>query len=133
MKEDIGLLILRLSFGGVMFFAHGIGKVDALLGPEPASPFFALLGLSAGFGLFLTALAETLFALTIVIGIFTRISAIILASVMFVAAFIAHAGHGFAKQELAIMYMVGYISIALLGEGNLSLKAYLKQVKKDRA
>ena len=134
MSKDLGLLVLRLGFGGVMLFAHGFGKVEKLVSSEPASPFFNILGLSAGFALFLVAIAETVGALGIIVGFYTRICSIVLAFTMFVAAFIAHGPHPFQKKELAIMYMIGYIAIALLGTGNiLNLSSYLKKFKSSNS
>ena len=120
---SIGLLILRVTFSGLMIIAHGIPK---LMNPAPFINHVGSLGvplpLVSGY---LAIAAETIFPLLIIIGIFTRISAVIAAGNMFIAAFVVHLaiqGDPFSKFELAVMYMIGFGVIAITGPGGFSVK-----------
>ncbi len=118
--NDIGLLILRLVFGGFMLFGHGWGKMMKLFTGDPnqfADPF----GLGAPFSLGLTAFAEVACALFIVLGLFTRWATAPLIITMLVAAFIIHGADPFGKKELAFVYLAAYTVLAFTGPGNYSL------------
>lgn len=120
---SIGLLVLRVAVSVIMIIAHGIPK---LMNPAPFINHVGNLGvplpLVSGY---LAIAAETIFPLLIIIGIFTRISALIAAVNMFVAAFVIHLaiqGDPFSKFELAVMYMIGFGVIAITGPGGFSVK-----------
>src|SRR3972149_3732331 len=86
--QRIGLLFLRIFVGGTMLLAHGVPK---LLDPKP---FIEALS-SNGFPLpnimaYLSISAEAIFPVFIILGVFTRVSALIIAINMFVAAFVFH-------------------------------------------
>ena len=120
--SSLGLLLLRVSFSGIMIIAHGLPKVM-----NPA-PFIERLGdmgvplpLVSGY---LAIAAETIFPLLIIIGIFARISAFIAAVNMFVAAFVVHMaiqGDPFSKFELATLYMIVFGVLAITGPGGFSV------------
>jgi len=69
---------------GLLFFLHGWMKVSAIIGGN--MPAFGLMGLAA--------LIETLGGIFIIIGLFTRYTAIISAIEMIFAYFMAHAPNG---------------------------------------
>ncbi len=98
---------------------HGITKVqnyDMLLStfPDP-------LGIGTGASITLIALAEVGCSCLLIIGLFVRISAIILAFGMFVATFLAFPGQSFAQGELSFVYMGIYVFLAISGGGWYSL------------
>ena len=76
---------------------------------------------------FLAILAEVVCAAAVAVGLFTRIAAIPCALTMFVAAFMHHSGGSWGpERELALVYMVGFISIALIGSGAFSADSFRK-------
>lgn len=122
---DIGLLILRLSFGLAMAFAHGLGKV-------PPSERFIEGVASMGFPMptffvWGAGLSEFVGALFIALGLLTRPSAVLLAGTMFVAAFIRHAADPFNVKELAILYFAFSVAFVFLGAGRLSLDSLIRK------
>jgi putative oxidoreductase len=51
---------------------------------------------------------------------------------MMVAAFMAHGADPFAKKELALLYLLIYVTILVTGSGKYSLDHYLNKNKKRR-
>ncbi|HLE24453.1 MAG TPA: DoxX family protein [Thermodesulfobacteriota bacterium] len=129
--QNIGLLFIRILAGGTMLVAHGVSK---LFDPKP---FIEALS-SNGFPLpnilaYLSISAEAVFPLFIILGVFTRISALIAAINMFVAAFVFHLnikGDPFANFEKAFLYMIVFIFIAIAGGGDWTLKSYFDRSRR---
>ena len=122
-SADLGLLLLRLWFGGGMLWLHGWGKLtsySSLAGKFP-DPLGVGSGVSLGFAVF----AETACAGLLVLGLFTRLAAFFGAMVMGVAFWVIH-GHqlsGPQSGELALCYFVGYAALFVAGGGRLSVDA----------
>ena len=113
--------MLRLTIGLSMFFGHGLGKL--LQYPERAGRFPDPLGLGSEASLALMVIAEALCALAVAAGIFTRLAAIPPIIGMAVAILFIHAGDPFGEWEKALLFLGGFLAIALLGPGRLSLDA----------
>jgi len=110
----IGLLALRLGLG-VVFAYHGWGKLQAM---DQTIGFFGTLGIPlASFFAWLVALVEFLGGIAIILGIFTKEVAKVLAVVMIVALLTAHINQPFARAELAIALLGGSLALAGLGAG----------------
>ena len=127
-STDIALLLLRIAFGGFMIYGHGWGKLMRLTSGDPikfADPF----GIGPEASLALVVFAEFLCALLLMIGLFSRYATIPLIITMFVAAFVAHGDDPFGKQEKALMYLLGYISLLLTGPGWYSLDAQWRKTE----
>lgn len=118
----LGLLILRLGFGGTMLLAHGLGKASSF--NETAAKFPDPLGVGAVVSMMLVIFAEAMCSSLIVVGFMTRLAAIPLAFCMGVAFLFVHAADPFQVKELALLYGVGFITIFLAGPGWLSLDAW---------
>ena len=119
MKKDLPLLLLRLTFGGLMFWNHGLskfGKIDdaIILFPDP-------LDIGANYSLYLTIFAEGICAVFIVIGLLTRLASIPLVITMGVAAFVVHLNDSLANKEHALLYLAAFLCILMLGGGKFSL------------
>ena len=118
-----GLLLLRIIGGLMMVFNHGWGKITA--GPEKwdriGHALTDIIGfefLSTFFG-FMAAFCESVCALLIVFGLFTRPASILLFFTMFVA--IMNHIMDSEMPELAIMYCLLSLVLILSGPGKLSL------------
>ena len=117
--NNLGLALLRIIPSGIMLFVHGLPKLQKLLAGnfEFADP----IGIGAAPSLFLTVIGEFVAPLLIIIGFKTRFAAIPAAITMFVAAFVIHGADPFAKKELALLYFVFFLIIALVGPGKYSI------------
>jgi putative oxidoreductase len=122
---DLGLLILRLGGGGFMLFAHGLPKL--LDYSEMSGKFPDPIGLGSELSLILAILAELLCSLLVMLGLVTRLAALPLCATMFVAAFLHHSADPFDKKELALLYLVVFVFLALVGGGNFSLDHLIRR------
>ena len=103
---------------GLLFMEHGTGKLLQF----PALP--GLDQMPAGM-LYATGLLELVGGALIVIGLFTRPVAFVLAGFMAVAYFMAHAPAGFFPVlnhgELAVMYCFAFLFLAVAGPGRWAI------------
>ena len=119
MNTNIGLLLLRVGFSGMML-THGIPKLLKLINGDMGFP--DPLGIGGGITLVLTVLGEVLFPILIIIGFKTKWMAIPPAITMLVAAFVVHASDPIGKKELALLYAFAFIVMALMGGGKFAIK-----------
>ncbi|MCW8981140.1 MULTISPECIES: DoxX family protein [Altibacter] len=117
-RYHLGLLLLRIGFAGMML-THGIPKLMKLLGGN--FEFGDPIGLGEPISLVLAVIGEAICPLLIIVGFKTRWAAIPAFLTMGVAAFIVHADDPFASKEKALLYLVAFLVIALLGAGKYSL------------
>ena len=116
---NFGLLVLRVGIGLLMVFAHGSTKLVDFT--ELAATFPDPFGLGGVSSLALAVLAEFFCSLAITFGFLTRLATIPPIILLLVAAFGIHGGAAFAKQELALVYLIPYIALALTGPGRYSV------------
>jgi putative oxidoreductase len=117
-----GLLVLRLWFGLVLAFGHGVGKIAnyekfvAGVGGKHGIP---LPELTAPFAI----ASEFLGGILLAVGLFTRAAAVAIIGTMFVVAFWVHGSDPFMKKEFALAYAVAAIVVLISGPGKYSLDA----------
>ena len=124
---DLGILLVRVSIG-LLMLTHGLPKLSMLLSDEPVG-FPGVFGMSATFSLALTILAEVVCSLLIILGAGTRLATIPLMITMVVAAFHIHGADPFAKKEMALIYLAGYIFLFIVGFGKYSVDHMLAKNK----
>ena len=113
--------VLRIV-AAFLFMAHGTQKLFALPTSEPQQtvPIFSLMGLAG--------VLETLGGLLLLLGLFTRPVAFVLAGEMAVAYFKAHASRDLwpilNKGELAVLYCFLFLYLAAAGGGPWSIDAF---------
>ena len=118
LKNNIGLLLLRV-FSSVFMLTHGVPKFQKLISGN--FEFGDPIGIGVAPTLFLAVLAEFVCPILLIIGFKTRWSAILPTITMLVAAFVAHGADPFGKKEKALLYLVIYIAIILMGPGKYSI------------
>ena len=123
---DIGLLLLRLTFGGLMLINHGWGKMMNLFGDDPIQ-FADPIGIGETASLALAVFAEVVCAALVAIGFLTRWAIIPLIITMLVAIFIVHISDPFKKMEMAILYLIPYVVLWMNGAGKYSVDALLRK------
>ncbi len=127
MKPDLGLLLLRLTFG-LLMAGHGLGKVQDLIAGKTAFP--DPLGIGPVPSLALAAFAEFFCALAVAVGFKTRWAAVPVVVTMLVAAFVFHASDGWEKQEFPLLYASAFLALVFTGGGKHSFDAWLKKRKR---
>ncbi|AKL12443.1 TPA: DoxX family protein [Kluyvera intermedia] len=118
-------LLLRLTLG-ILFLAHFSLKFFVFT-PAGTAKFFASLGLPGGLA-YLTMAVELVGAIALILGIYSRIVAIVLIPILLGAIFTVHGPAGFfftnpnGGWEFPAFWIVGLLALALTGDGKYALK-----------
>lgn len=121
--DDTGKLVLRVTIGGLLFM-HGLAKVRD-------NSFVENEVLDAGLPAFLAYgvfLGEIVAPVLLIIGLFTRTAATLVAIDMLFALSLVHTGDfgtiaptGAWAIELPVLFLLGAIAIGLLGPGTFAV------------
>lgn len=117
---DLWLLVFRILVGGFMIFGHGLPKFNRLTSGgeiQFADPF----GAGPVASMWMAVGAEFGCSILLMLGLFSRWATIPLIITMLVAAFVANGGQPFQKMELALVYLLIYITLFVFGGGKYSL------------
>ena len=114
----IGLLILRLGFS-IGFMTHGYDKWIRIYSSD--YKFSDPIGIGSTSSLFLTAFAEFVAPIFLIIGFKTRLLSIFPIITMFVAYAIKHDDDPFSKKEKSFLYLIAFITIFFTGPGKYSI------------
>ena len=121
---DVAKLLLRLTVG-LLILLHGISKIQG--GPGFILDVVEKAGLPDPFG-YLVYVGEVLAPLLVIVGLWTRVAALVIAINMIVAVLLVHIGQllqlspeGGWALELQGLYLAVPIAIALLGAGRYSI------------
>lgn len=125
-SDDGGKLVLRLTVG-ILMLLHGIAKL--LGGIDFLTGMVTSIGLPASFA-YLVFVGEVLAPIGLILGVFTRISALIVVFNMLFAIGLAHMPQltqlgksGGWAIELQALFLFGALAIMLLGAGRISLQS----------
>ena len=122
--DDLGRLVLRIALG-LLILLHGIAKLRHGLGPieemvvAQGMPSFVAYGVLVG---------EVVAPLMLLLGVYARIGALLIAINMLFALALVHMGQlvqlndqGGWALELQGMYLAAAIALALLGPGRYAI------------
>ena len=122
--DDLGKLVLRLTLG-VLTLLHGVAKIAG--GVAGIVGMVEKAGLPGAFG-YLVYVGEVLAPLLVIVGLWTRPAALVIAVNMVVAVALVHAHElwTLGKQggwalELQGMFFFVALAVALLGAGRYSI------------
>lgn len=115
--------VVRITVGALLI-PHGWGKLSGDMAAVAAG--FAKMGLEpAGFFAWFVASLEFFGGILLVLGLFTRPVAVLVAGFMAVAVFVVHWPNGFMwtnkGYEYPLMWMLMALAVAIKGAGPLSL------------
>ena len=123
-NSDLGKLLLRVPLGSLMLF-HGVHKLQHGYG------FIEKMVIKAGFPGYLShgiLVGELLAPLFMVLGLYTRSAALLMAFVMVMALYLVHrtdlssltpeGGYGL---ELQVLYLTGSLAVFFFGAGRFSV------------
>lgn len=120
-NSDLGLLVLRVFFGGSLLALHGWGKLWNLLNGRTAFP--DIIGIGPAPTFLLAVFAEVFCSALVVFGAYTRPAACFIAATMGVAFFIVNSGRltGPTNGELSFLYLTGALVLLIAGAGKYSV------------
>ena len=128
---DFTSLIARISTGTLMFYLHGLGKITSgydrweRLG-KTVTDITGVHSMAIPLG-FMASVSESILAIFILIGFYTRTSTFFLGFTMMVA-FNKHLfSEGLKSGEMALLYLILCIIIFLLGPGKYSIDRLIKR------
>lgn len=125
-NEDLGKFLLRLSIGGLMLF-YGVAKVIHLNGHDHikrmlnhiGAPEILWLGVPAG---------EVIAPILLILGIYTRLSGLLIAFVMLVSVFLARSGeiltlnqYGGLAIDINLLFLLGGLTVFFIGAGKYAI------------
>lgn len=118
-------LALRVSTGA-LFLAHAALKLFVFT-PVGTAQFFASVGLPGGLA-YATIAAELAGGAALILGVYSRVVALAMTTVLLGAIFAVHAGNGFffnapnGGWEFPAFWIVALIAQAMIGDGALALR-----------
>jgi putative oxidoreductase len=122
-SADFALLLIRVWYGASIFAVPGLMKLKNFSAMK--SQFPDLLGIGGQTSLVLVIFAEVVCSALLVIGLFTRVAALVLAFTMAVAFWMAH-GHklvGDNNGMPAFLYLGAFLALFFAGAGKFSVDA----------
>lgn len=125
-SANLGRLVLRLMLGGLLLF-HGVAKLQH--GVDGIVERVAGTGLPASLG-YLVYVGEVLAPVLLILGLWTRLAALIVAANMVIAVLLAHAAQlgelgrsGGYALELQMFYFFTAVAVMFLGGGRFAVGA----------
>lgn len=123
-NDDTGKLILRLLLG-ILILLHGIAKLSSGVGG--IAGMLTSSGLPSGLA-YLAYIGEVVAPVLLIVGVFTRPAALVIAINMVFALYLAHTSQLFTLTktggwalELQGMFLFTAVAIAFLGAGRFSV------------
>lgn len=128
--NSIGLLLLRVGAGGLLFFGHGLPKL--LHWNERAPRFANPIGVGPEVSFSLVVFAEVVCAVAVTLGLATRVAAGPIVFFLLVAAFVQHGADPYGEKELALVFLVPFATLMLTGGGRYALDTIILRGRAGR-
>lgn len=123
---DLGLLVLRIWAGLLLFFQHGLGKVTHF--SQMSSHFPNPIHIGPLPSLLYAILSDAICSLLVAVGLGTRFAALIIAINLGVAFTLVHhmkLSPGPGNGELPLLFIGIFVALVITGAGRYSLDAAL--------
>jgi putative oxidoreductase len=129
-QNSIGLLVLRIGAGGLLFFGHGLPKL--IHWSDRVHKFANPIGLGPEVSFSLVVFAEVVCALAVLLGLATRLAAAPVIFFLLVGAFVQNGAEPFSDKELALVYLVPFVALTLTGGGHYALDTIILRGRAGR-
>lgn len=123
-SEDLGKFLLRVTLA-LLILLHGLAKVVGGVGF--IAGVLAKAGLPSAFA-YLVYVGEVIAPLLVLVGVWTRPAALVIVGNMVAAVLLVHMGDLMTRNntggwtlELQAMFLVGALTVALIGAGRYSV------------
>ncbi|MEK7952338.1 DoxX family protein [Luteolibacter soli] len=136
-----GLVLLRLAYGWMMLYGHGIMKIqnfEQMKAGWPVAGIFPLNLMSSPVSLMATIGAEVGASALLMLGFMTRPASFVLGFAMTIAAFQVNAQAPFfstgsgPSKEMAVLYLIPCFVFIITGAGQWSIDAGFDTDKRRR-
>ena len=129
-RFDGAMLGFRVAIGAAMIFIHGWKKVSdfAATAANIPDPF----GLGGDISAVIAILANVVFAVLVVVGLFTRPAAAFILGVTVVGLLLVHAPDPWVVKDMPLMYSLAFGLVLILGPGRYSLDNQLFNVQRNQ-
>lgn len=118
--NDLGLLLLRIFLGVSLFLKHGLEKLTHF--SQMAASFPDPIHIGSHASLIFALISDAICSLLLVLGVATRVAALIVAINIGVAFyFVHHAAFGTDHGELMVLYIGGALVLLFTGAGRFSI------------
>jgi putative oxidoreductase len=121
---NIATLILRLTFGFIILWHHGVAKLKDFSTLQYT--FFDPFHIGHRWSLVLVIFAEVFCAALVILGFVTRIALVPLIITLGVALALYHKGQGLINTELAWLYLAVFLALLCTGPGRISVDGMTK-------
>lgn len=118
-NTGLSLLLLRVFGSFFMLYGHGWGKLVRVFSGD--FRFADPIGLGPEISLILAAFAEGICSILIIVGLYTRAASLVLMINMSVAFLFVHISDPFGDMEKALLFLLLFTTVFLLGPGKYSL------------
>lgn len=129
--SDIALLLFRFIFACLLILEHGLPKLSKAFSGDEIQ-FLDPIGIGMHSSFYLALFAETVVALFLMLGLFTRFASFILiinfAVIVYLKMFVSQSPIG--DIEHIIFYFVAFVALFFSGAGKFSLDYTLFSKKK---
>jgi putative oxidoreductase len=115
----LALLLQRAVTGLMLLMAHGLPKISNF--SEMSKTFFDPFQIGHRNTLLLSIFAEVFCSMLLVLGLFTRIAALVIVLNLVCAVFLYHQGQPLRNVDLGVIYLTSVFSILLVGPGRISV------------
>jgi putative oxidoreductase len=132
--QPVGLLVLRIALA-IIFISHGYPKLAHLRGGAQMQGFFVEHGLP-GYFVYVAGVVETFGGGLLLLGLFARGAALLLAIEMSVAIWKVHSLHGYLAvhdYEFPLALATACLAVATVGAGAFSVDQFLFEGGRSRA
>lgn len=119
MAFNFAMLVLRTGLGIVML-PHGFQKLVHFA--EYRTKFYNFFGIGSTISLSLAIFAELICSIFLVLGLFTRSAAMVLALFTSVIIFKVNTGTILGKSEFELTLLLGFFTLLLVGGGKYSVE-----------
>jgi putative oxidoreductase len=116
---NFAMLVQRVATGLLLLIGHGLPKISSF--HELAGTFYDPFRIGHRLSLILVILAELFCSMFIILGLFTRIAALIIVINLSVAVFVYHHGMPLKNIELGAVFLISIFTILILGPGRVSV------------
>jgi len=113
------MLLLRAGFGFLLFFNHGLSKLQNF--DQRKDSFADPVGVGHMPSLLFTIFAEVFCALLITAGLLSRVAAFVLVVFFAVLILVHHKHDSLKEKEDAILFLLAFLAILFCGPGKWSL------------